>query len=156
MNKASNIVVGTILLSLFALTAVLGLVTVYENEWCPPGVFCTEAWKVLRAANECAAIASVAAAGCALIVRTRLSKIRTSVLIMIALVISTILFFTFPIALEIRSILATQFFPYVISIRFGIIGMFIVWGTFSAVVCAAVMAAVLRIDNLTSRLRVDP
>ena len=155
VNKASTVVVGTILLTLFLSTSAFGLIFVYEYEWCQSGELCAEAWKMLRAAMECALVASVAAAICVWVVRLRLARMRTSALIAIGLTSAALLFGTFHIALEIRSTLASHFFPYVTSIRFGFLGISIVWGTFSVSVCAAVIAVVLRIDNLTSRLRAD-
>ena len=120
-----------------------------------PAYFVLKHGRCCKPHYECALIASIAATACVLGLRVRLARMRISVLIAIGLVSSALLFVTFHIAVEIRSVLAAQYFPYVIAIRFGFLGIFIVWGTFSTIVCAAVMAVVVRIDNLTNRLRAD-
>ena len=154
-KKATLTVVGTILLTLFTANAVAGLLTVYDLEWCQRGVFCVEAWKMLWAALEITLIASFAAAVCTWMLRAMLADKRSTLLVAIGLVSSASLFMTLNLALDIKAVLAAQFFPYVIALRFGFLGMFIVWGTFSLIVCAVVIAAVVRIDNLTNRSRAD-
>ena len=155
LNKAPLIVVGTILLTLYVAMALSGLVFVYENEWCRSGEFCSEAWKIMRLTLESAVTASIAGFVCFWGMRSRLANKRTFALVTIGLVSSLLLFVTFLFAVEIRAELTRQYFPYVISLRFGFLGMFIVWGTISLIVCATVMAVVVRMENLTRRSRAD-
>jgi hypothetical protein len=155
LNKAPLVVAGTILPTLYVAMAFSGLVFVYENGWCASGEFCSEAWKMLRLTLESTVTASIAGFFCFWGMRTSLANKRTFALVTIGLVCSLLLFVTFLFAVEIRAELARQYFPYVISLRFGYLGIFIVWGTISLIVCATVMAVVVRMENLTIRSRRD-
>ena len=154
-TKAPFIVVGTILLSVFALMAFSGLVIVYQFEWCQSGEFCNEAWKALAAAMELALIDSIAATFCFWGLRAKLPHKRVAELVAIGLVTSLLLFLMLIFGGAIKDALAAQFFPYVTALRFGLLGRIIFWGASSLIICAAVMAVVVRVDNLTIRSRED-
>ncbi len=70
---------------------------------------------------------------------------------LIGVTASASLFITLDFALTLKASLATQFFPHVAGLRFGLLGTFIVWGTFSLLVCIAIMLAVAQIDNPIGR-----
>ena len=150
-KKVLLTVVGTIFIALFIMNVIAGLLLVYEREWCQPGEFCAEAWNMLWAALEIALIASFAAVVGAWLLRAMLVGRRVSVLMLIGVTASASLFITLDFALTLKASLATQIFPHVVGLRFGLLGTFIVWGTFGLLVCIAIMRAVVQIDNLIGR-----
>ena len=145
-KKTGSIVVGALLPTLFVLLAAWGLFDVNRLGWCETGLLsCPQALDVVVHALECAFVASGAALLCLWGFRKRWMSQRPVILVVMGVVIAGLLVAAFPVTLEVRSAIATQFFPYVTALRFGPVGFFIVWGAVSLLVCAAVMRIGIRL-----------
>lgn len=147
-NKAISILVGTIFLTLFAFLAAWGVYGFYRIGWCEPGVFCEMTLDAVIHAFGCALVSSSGAAFLFIWgLRGKLIFLRPIILGSIGFICAGLLVVAHPVVLNIRSAISAQFFPYVIALRFGALGFYIVWGIVSLLVCAVVMGVAVFLNE---------
>lgn len=136
--------VAALALGCFVLLNLWGAIDVIRLGWCASSwTECSVMMDVPLHAGACAVLAGLASLPTLVMFRSRLSPLPATKLLSLALVCSVLLLLVYPATLEVRSAIASRYFPYVTVIRFGATGFFMVWTALSLVVISLAVSAAL-------------
>jgi hypothetical protein len=105
---------------------------------------------ILQVAISAVATGAVVVGGWSWLFRKRLAA-TTAASLTRGLLCGVVLIAVFEFSAQVRSIVAARLFPYIVSLRFGLLGAVLAWAILDVVLIGALMYVLASRGNLTTR-----